>query len=282
MSNLTSDDVTRFYKAACITELQALKPGNVHLFADGHGMTIHDFMKSADVSAAVISWPELSVGERIYSAVEATNKATGLNTNLGIILLCAPLIHATLCGDSKLTLQQNLIHVLEGLTMRDAALVSQAIVMANPAGLGTSQAYDVKQEAQGTLFEMMNYAQDKDRIAWQYTNKYSDILDFGINSYSQALVKWQNQAWATTALYLNFLAKYPDTHIVRKYGEAVAESIKVEAQEFETEFMAADNPKLVHKSLMNWDVSLKKRGINPGTSADMTVATILAYSLSKA
>ena len=35
------------FKAACMAELEALKPGNVHIFADGHGMTVQDFMASA-------------------------------------------------------------------------------------------------------------------------------------------------------------------------------------------------------------------------------------------
>ena len=83
LKKLTSEQLGNAYRNACMAELQALKPGNVHVFADGHGMTIHDFIKSADASAAVIAQPDLSVGERIYLVVEATQKAVGLNTNLG-------------------------------------------------------------------------------------------------------------------------------------------------------------------------------------------------------
>jgi triphosphoribosyl-dephospho-CoA synthase len=36
---------------------------------------------------------------------------------------------------------------------------------------------------------------------------------------------------------------------------------------------------LYQASLLSWDAELKKQGINPGTSADLTVATILANSL---
>lgn len=275
----TPDQVASYYRAACIAELQALKPGNVHLFADGHGMTIHDFIKSADASAAVISQPGLSVGERIYAAVIATNKAVGLNTNLGVLLLCAPLIHAAINGDDKLTLQQNLSHVLNTLTVNDAVLTSKAIVIANPAGLGESDVHDVRLQANVSLLEMMRSAQHMDRIAWQYANQFADIVGMGINCYKDAWIKWQNEAWATSALYLNFLGKYPDTHIVRKYGESVAEEVRIEAYEFEAEFKSAENPKKVQKSLMIWDASLKKRGINPGTSADLTVASLLAYRL---
>ena len=96
MLKMTPEKLAIAFKSACMAELEALKPGNVHLFADGHGMTITDFIKSADATALVIAQPNLSVGERILHAVQATQNAVGLNTNLGIILLCAPLIHAAL------------------------------------------------------------------------------------------------------------------------------------------------------------------------------------------
>jgi triphosphoribosyl-dephospho-CoA synthetase len=34
------------------------------------------------------------------------------------------------------------------------------------------------------------------------------------------------------------------------------------------------------EGLLGWDAALKSRGINPGTSADLTVATLFAYRLS--
>ena len=89
-------EISQLFKSACVAELAALKPGNVHIFADGHGMTIQDFVKSAEAVSAVIAQPDLSLGQRIFLSVEATHKAVACNTNLGIILLCAPLIHAVI------------------------------------------------------------------------------------------------------------------------------------------------------------------------------------------
>ena len=275
LKKLTSEQLGNAYRNACMAELQALKPGNVHVFADGHGMTIHDFIKSADASAAVIAQPDLSVGERIYLAVEATQKAVGLNTNLGVILLCAPLIHATLHGDAALTLQQNLGLTLSQLTIQDAALTAKAIVLASPAGLGSASQHDVNQTPDVTLLEMMRVAAHRDRIAWQYANAYQDIFEFGFVRYQEVMSRWQNSAWATTALYLGFLAHRLDTHIVRKYGETLASSVMIDAQGYETIFLEAANPKLVQKKLLDWDASLKNRNLNPGTSADLTVATVL-------
>ena len=272
---LTSEQLANAYKAACMAELQALKPGNVHIFSDGHGMTIHDFIKSAEASAAVIAQPNLSIGERIYYAVEATQKAVGLNTNLGVILLCAPLIHAALNGDNTLTLSQNLTHTLSQLNVQDAVLAAKTIVIASPAGLGKTAQHDVNETPNVSLLALMCFSADKDRIAWQYAHSYQDIFEFGLQRYNQSMIRWQNPAWAATAIYLGFLARNLDTHIVRKYDKTLAADVMTEAQGFEANFLAAENPKLVQKKLLDWDTSLKKRNINPGTSADLTVASLL-------
>jgi len=65
----TAQALSAAYRSACMGELQALKPGNVHVFADGHGMTIEDFIQSADVTAAEVVNDELSIGERILEGV---------------------------------------------------------------------------------------------------------------------------------------------------------------------------------------------------------------------
>jgi triphosphoribosyl-dephospho-CoA synthase len=276
---LNSAQLADAFHWACMAELQALKPGNVHVFADGHGMSIDDFIKSADASAAVIAEAGVSVGERIFNAVQATQAAVGLNTNLGLILLCAPLIHAALHTDAALTLQQRLDITLAQLSIDDAQLAAAAIVLAKPAGLGAAEAHDVNHLADVSLLEMMAAAQSRDRIAWQYANAYQDILQMGVERYNAALAKWQNVAWATTALHLAFLTHQPDSHIVRKYGESRATEIMHEAIAVEVEYWATDNPKLMQKQLLAWDTSLKIRNINPGTSADLTVACLLATRL---
>ncbi|MDP3677989.1 MAG: triphosphoribosyl-dephospho-CoA synthase [Methylotenera sp.] len=279
LKKYTPEQLAKVYKTACMAELQALKPGNVHVFADGHGMIIHDFIKSADVSADVIAQPDLTVGERILYAVEATQQAVGQNTNLGVLLLCAPLLHAALHVEDGKTLQQSLSHTLAQLSIDDAKLVAKAILLASPAGLGGSDVHDVHHVPNVTLLEMMRSAQDKDRIAWQYANAYQDVLAFGVARYAEAMAKWQNPAWATAALYLGFLTRNSDTHIKRKYGEVLAVKVMQEAQGFEAEYWVTDNPKLVQKGLLAWDASLKQRGLNPGTSADLTVATLLVSCL---
>ncbi len=82
------------FREACAAELAALKPGNVHRHAAGHGMTMDDFVRSADAAARPLCRTGATLGERILDAVAATRAAVGQNTNLGIVLLCAPLAMA--------------------------------------------------------------------------------------------------------------------------------------------------------------------------------------------
>ena len=101
-SNMTiAEQLSNAFKAACMAELEALKPGNVHIFADGHGMTVQDFIASADAVSKVIALPYLSLGERILHSVQATQNAVNMNTNLGMILLCAPIIQAKLLANKE-------------------------------------------------------------------------------------------------------------------------------------------------------------------------------------
>lgn len=276
---LSHQSLAKVYKNACMTELQALKPGNVHVFADGHGMVIEDFIKSAEVTSEIITSPDLRVGERVLFAVEATQKSVGQNTNLGILLLCAPLIQAYIDADEQLSFIQSLEITLARLTTHDADLVARAIVMANPAGLGEVSEHSVYAKTTVTLKAMMAAAQNQDRIAWQYANGFHDVVRVGVDCYRQAMIKWDNAAWATTALYLDFLSKYLDTHVVRKYGEIVACGLKDEANEIAQAYWSMENPKLIQAHLLKWDASLKARKINPGTSADLTVASLLATAL---
>ena len=269
--------LAKAFKLSCIAELEALKPGNVHIFADGHGMTVQDFIASAEAVSAVIAQPDLSLGERIFISVQATQNAVNMNTNLGTILLCAPMIHAALLPSTASFLQK-LKLVLASTTMEDAEACFAAIRLANPAGLGSSELHDVYQPANCTLLQAMQQAAPKDLVAQQYANNFADVIE-GLLRYQQVLAKWQRPAWAVTALHLHFMAQFMDSHIARKYGETIAKLVQNEAIAHEAEFLSVFNPKNYQTALLTFDAALKKRGLNPGTSADLTVATLFLHAL---
>ncbi len=170
------NEIAEAFIASCRDEIEAPKPGNVHIFAAGHGMAAEHFLHSAEVAATPLCESASSVGERILSAVEATWASVGMNTNLGIILLCAPLAAAAdLGGDLHAAVKT----VLAGLTRDDAQLAFRAILRASPAGLGKSGRHDVHDAAETTLLEAMREAAGRDRIAYQYAADFSDIFETG-------------------------------------------------------------------------------------------------------
>jgi triphosphoribosyl-dephospho-CoA synthase len=265
------------FKAACLDELDAPKPGNVHIFADGHRMTASEFLQSASAAAHAISMPRARVGTRILTAVEATLAAVGANTNLGIILLCAPLAAA---ADADLPdLRTALARVLESLDTEDANLTFRAIVRASPAGLGRVEQNDVFEPAIVTLRQAMAEAAHRDRISYQYVSTFEDIFGRG-EPLLEAALSWAPQpSWATLAVYLGFLSAFPDSHIVRKHGAAAAEEVRRNSLPFYTRLQSGENLAYLLPDLLEWDRSLKVRGLNPGTSADLTVATLFTHRL---
>jgi triphosphoribosyl-dephospho-CoA synthase len=270
--------VRRAYLDACRAELQALKPGNVHVFADGHDMTVADFEASAEASADAMVDPRLSVGARVWRAVRRSRDVAGGNTNLGILLLCAPLAEAALLRGTP-GLRERLRVVLEGLGRTDAGYVFRAIRLANPGGLGAARKYDVRGPARVTLRTAMAEARSRDRIALQYVTGYADVFRVGLPRLVRAQAQWGEGGWVTSAVYLGFLGRFPDSHVRRKFGLAAAQTLRRQAAGLDSQLMAATSPKALRRDLLRFDSELKSAGLNPGTSADLTVATLFAAAL---
>lgn len=263
----------------CELDVRAFKPGNVSLESPGHRMTAADFIKSAEAVTRPLSLPGLSLGERILFAIRSTHAAVGCNTNLGIVLLLAPLAQAALLETDEADLGVRVERVLASLTKDDAALAFEAIRVAAPAGLGASRRLDVNSAPTGTLLEAMREAQDRDQIARQYATNYRGVLDTAAPLARAALERWQSHEWATVAVYLHWLATVPDTHVERKFGRVVAERVRKQAVALDVQFQAASSPDALRQQLQSFDQELKHGGINPGTSADLTVASLMAMHL---
>ena len=275
---------SRVHKAAlkaCLAELAALKPGNVHVYADGHGMTVEDFRKSAKVMAAVLGEPGLGVGERIRSSVAATRDAVGCNTNLGIILLCAPLAHAALAGHVGAAPKAGVAQVLAALDITDAERAYEGIRQADPSGLGTSERHDVRSHPTVPLLEAMEEARSRDLVARQYANGYEEVFGFAIPRLKDTLSRWNSEVWATTAVYLGFLGRFPDSHIARTQGPEAAEAVRRKGADLDEEFHRCRVPADMREALLDFDAELKAQDWNPGTNADLTVATLFAWRLAK-
>jgi triphosphoribosyl-dephospho-CoA synthase len=267
------------YYRACLDELRAPKAGNVHDFSDGHGMTVSDFELSAEVTREWIARPGARVGERIRGAIAATRKAVDCNTNLGIVLMSAPIAAAAERGGVG-DLRAAIGRVLAGLGVTDATDTFEAIMLASPAGLGESAEHDVREPATVTLLQAMQTAADRDRIAWNYSNRFADIFEIGIPAFRRAMARWNDWLWATAAVHFAVMSAFPDTHIFREHGAEAAENARKGAAVVRASLDKADDPARLMPEIMALDELLKQKGHNPGTSADLTVATVFAVRLS--
>ncbi len=270
--------VAEAYREACLSELDALKPGNVHRFADGHGMRVADFVASADISMEPLTEPSLGLGERIFRSVEATHGAVGCNTNLGILMLCAPLVQALFDGSTG-SLRERLNRVLARADTQDTAWLYRAIQLAAPAGIGRSDRHDVFQAPSAPLLEVMSHASERDLIARQFATGYGDLFDYALPRLRHYDRQWHNREWSITGLYLSLLARHPDTHVERKYGLYKAVVTTLRATELVKHLSTQADPETCRQRLMQADEEFKREGINPGTSADLTVATLFIARL---
>jgi len=278
---LTQQQLIKAYEYACEIELRAFKPGNVSIYADGHDMTVDDFRLSAGLSSEPISNRNYSLGERIYYAVKATREAVGCNTNLGIILLCAPLLLAAESAKSIEELRDKLVGVLANTSIEDAEWVFRAIALAAPGGLGKSGQQDVAEKPNVTLTKAMQIASDRDRIALQFISNYKDVFDFLVLRYNLAFNRWGDAEWSAVAVYAAMLAKYPDSHIERKYGDLYTKMVMDKMALVDGKLSNTDRPEQLMNYLRKVDDEFKFAGINPGTAADFTVVTVLAIQLER-
>lgn len=278
MPGLSEAEISEAFLAACRAELAALKPGNVHVHAGGHGMETHHFEASAAAAAPWIATPHLKVGTRILRAVEASLAVAGCNTNLGILLLTAPLAAAAQ-ADTAGDLRTRVRRVLSALDASDAANVYEAIRRANPGGLGSAPEEDVAAPPTLGLREAMALAADRDRIARAYVTDLDEIFAFGLPALERISLATEDPALAITTLHMAYLAQAPDSHIARKFGNETALSVREEA----ARRRALWDPVATQKTLaglLALDRDLKERSLNPGTTADFVVATLFAAGVS--
>ncbi len=272
---LSRDLLAHDVALACLLEVSAPKPGNitpVHDFAD---TTYADMLRSALTLGPVFASArvrEYGVGQLIADGVAATARDVGANTNLGIVLLFAPLARAALAKRADETLRVATERVLAYLGVGDAEAAFTAIVAASPGGLGDAPEHDVREPARVTLRQAMAAAADRDSIASEYATGYAIVFGTGLPLLSEALRDGVRTLEAIVSLHLGLLAEHRDTLIERKAGPEAARAV------------SADARRVLDGTLSATDFDASLRGpdhrLNPGTTADLVAATLLAALLS--
>ncbi|MDX2192105.1 MAG: triphosphoribosyl-dephospho-CoA synthase [Gemmatimonadales bacterium] len=259
---------------ACLLEASARKPGNVAPGRAFRDTRYEDFLASAVAIGPVLgSADSRPLGETVRRCLEATRRWTRANTNLGIVLLLAPLARAALSRAGG-TLRERLWSVLRATTVADAAQVYEAIRLAHPGGLGDAPEQDVGAAPTVTLRESMALAAARDTIAAEYVTDFSVTFDIAVPALRAA--RQDGLAWddAVVELALTVLGQVPDTLIARKLGLAEAEAVSARAREALAaggvrSFAGREAVDALDRSLLD-----PQNRRNPGTTADLTAAAL--------
>jgi triphosphoribosyl-dephospho-CoA synthase len=243
---------------------------------DFHDTTLADFLLSGLMIGRCMEEADRNpVGKTVLSAVQATRDAVSCNTNLGIILLFAPLAKASGAGELRSAVRS----VLDSVTISDAVFVSRAIRLARPGGLGTVEEQDVATDPDITLLELMSLARERDSIASEYATGFAITFDLAYPALDLFLKQGSDLSSAIVHAYLSILAEIPDTLIVRKKGMREARCVSHMASDvLRAGGMATESGR---HQLQTFDAHLRSEGnlLNPGTTADLTAAAMFTYFL---
>ena len=289
---MTPGDIAAAAQLACLLEVSAPKPGNVspgRHFADTR---YEDFLASAvAIGAPLAGAGTRPLGATIRLAMEATARWTRSNTNLGIVLLLAPLARAagesgpaTGDGHSSQTSRLREIRTAVGralaeTTIGDARDVYAAIRLASPGGLGRADTQDVAGEPTMTLLDVMRLAADRDQIAREYATGFETTFDSAVPSLARA--RGEGLTWddAIVETFLTLVASFPDTHVMRRAGAGAARAVSDRA----AAALAAGGVRSDEgrRAVATMDAELRdaRNSANPGTAADLTAAAIFVMLL---
>ncbi len=259
---------------ACTWEVLARKAGNVCPGREFPDLTVADFLNSAAAIAPILDQaPTQPLGITILRCIEETRKVVNTNTNLGIVLLLAPLASVRL--DEPL--QSGLSRVLSQTTVEDVRNAYAAIRLANPGGLGDVAKQDVKSEPTLPFREVMALAADRDLIAGQYSDDYKHVFvaanwivgfvtgEFVGTEIERGIIDFQ--MWS--------LANYLDTLVARKMDDPEAREVQRRARAIVHELAATDTPE-GRRAILAFDIWLRADNHirNPGTTADLIAAAL--------
>jgi len=275
MTTATALDIGVMAQLACLLEVSAPKPGNVCPGRHFPDARYEDFLASAiAIGGPIGSAGTRPLGATIRLAVEATANWTASNTNLGIVLLLAPLARAIAIDSAVDRLRDSLRRVLDNTTVADAREVYAAIRRAAPGGLGRAPEQDVAGEPTATLVEAMRLAADRDAIAREYATAFDITFGTAVPELKRARADGLSWDDAIVETFLRVLATVPDTHIARRGGAALAGDVSRAAQD------ALDaggvRSGAGRRAIEAFDRTLRDDGhrANPGTTADLMAAAI--------
>jgi triphosphoribosyl-dephospho-CoA synthase len=227
-----------------------------------------DFLASAAaIGGAFAHVGERRVGETIRDAVHAARSWARSNSNLGIVLLLAPLARAARLRMPDTALRDAVRLVLGATTVEDARDVYTAIRRAVPGGLG-------RVEPTLPLLDVMRLAERRDSIASEYATGFALTFERGWPALHQARLDGLSWDDAVVETFLALLASTIDTHIARKVSAGTVKLVMSKARD--VVIAGGVRTEDGRRALGGLDNFLRDGTnlLNPGTTADLVAAAI--------
>lgn len=296
---MDADYIAKCAQIASVLEVSGHpKPGNVHRTQDFPDMVFEDFLISGVVIGDNMrkaahrgsryhdpeNWHKIGLGELIRDSVLETDRWVENNTNLGIVMLLTPLSAAAGMSADLESVPGNVDRIMRATTPQDAVNLYQAINIADAGGMGEQSELDVASEDsmqellenEVNMFQVLEMSASWDRLAYELTQGMPVTFKTGFPVFRN-IKTTQSINKATLQAFLTILSQYPDTLIERKYGEAKAQEVSSTAKSILDEggILTQEG----RDKLYQFDSELVRRGLNPGTTADLTASSIMAAYL---
>ena len=284
------EEIAKMAQIASALEVSGYpKPGNVHRTRDFDDMEFEDFVISGIVigdtireACTDVDVENPQLGKYILQAVAETDRWIKNNTNLGIVMMTTPIAVAAAISDSFDEIRENIKLVMGNTSVDDACDLYDAINIADAGGMGDQDEYDVASdnaknelmENGQTMYDVLKISAPWDMLAREMTGDMPAVFEIGYPKYHE-LKESKSQNDACVLTFLTILSHVPDTLISRKYGSDEAMKISLMTRDL---LNIKDEPDFKDR-LREFDDYLFKNKYNPGTTADLTAASIFVSYL---
>ena len=237
------------------------KPGNVDRCHDYPDTKFEHFLASVILARPALEEAERGVGrigEIIRHAVSQTSNHSGGNTHFGAFILLIPLVYGGDIDGARRAIEKT--DVSDAVAFYKAFGMTRVCMNASDElDVNDPTALNVLRDRELTLLDIMQHSAPNDMVArewvtgFAHTRRGADLLKQS-GTGRDAIVK----------MFLLMLASEPDTFIIKKHGRAIALQTMQKARE------VIDGV----RSLAEFDAECIEKDINPGSIADITIASI--------
>jgi triphosphoribosyl-dephospho-CoA synthase len=246
------------------------KPGNVDRERDLPDLRFEQFLAGAVGAGRGLRATDRGVGPAFERAVAGMADLAGENTQFGALLLLVPLVRAAETGGVD---RETVRGVVAATTVEDATAFYRAFdhvdvrVGDPPEDLADldvrrgAAAVPAVRERGLTLADVMERSADRDGVAAEWASGYERA--FGAAGWIEEEEGTLSERAARA--FLRLLAGEPDTLVAVEHGTRTAASVRERA---------ADLRGAPREAVRAFAADLVERGINPGTTADVTAAAL--------